>query len=520
MKRFFKYTAFVLYLLVVSQTNVYAYDFSALTSSGQRLYYKKLTPLSEHKVSVTYPGSHSSLEHNYSGYTRPSGNLTIPSTVTYGSVTYTVTEIGISSFYGCTGLTSVTIPSTIVSIKGSAFRECTGLTNIVLPNSVEHLGGYVFWDCTNLESITLPSSYTEYISTDPVSGCTSLQNIYVAAGNPRYKSVNGVLFTINGDTLARYPQNKSMSYTERQGGLLSQLSNQGGGVLKAVGIGALAGNRHLEVITVDGQIESVGGGAFRNIPHLQSVTFENNVREIGINCCSYNSQLVQIVIGCGVEQIGDDLFYRDSNLMRVVMKPWNPPAVNGLLSHSYLTAVDPTIIVPCGRLSAYANWATRHTHRSEEQVYEYRIGYASHGSVSVLQNPTCTNNRTLKLQATPASGYHFEYWEIEKPIEGIDRTHTNATLTYSLTSDIVVKAVFAQNSTTGIDQSEDIPIVVRAADHGIVVEGSKDKEVQVVNLQGVVVFKGKFVEKIIKVPINGVYIVIIDNGFSRKVVVK
>ena len=60
----------------------------------------------------------------------------IPETVTYtdGSV-YPVTEIGNGAFYGCTGLTSVTIPSSVTKIGSWAFKGCTGLTSVTIPRS-------------------------------------------------------------------------------------------------------------------------------------------------------------------------------------------------------------------------------------------------------------------------------------------------------------------------------------------------------------------------------------------------
>ena len=74
-------------------------------------------------ASVTYTGSSSS-DNTYSG------DITIPASVNYSGNTYSVKSIGWSAFEGCTGLTSITIPSSVTSIGYEAFYGCTGLTSI------------------------------------------------------------------------------------------------------------------------------------------------------------------------------------------------------------------------------------------------------------------------------------------------------------------------------------------------------------------------------------------------------
>ena len=94
------------------------------------------------------------------------------------TISNSVTSIGGSAFWGCTGLTSITIPSSVTSIGGSAFSGCTGLTSITIPNSVTSIGNYTFQDCTGLTSITIPNSVTS-IGDGAFSGCTGLTSITI-----------------------------------------------------------------------------------------------------------------------------------------------------------------------------------------------------------------------------------------------------------------------------------------------------------------------------------------------------
>ena len=101
-------------------------------------------------------------------------SVTIPSSVT---------EIGPFAFSDCRSLTSVTIPSSITKIGDNAFSGCSGLTSVTIPSSVTEIGSSAFSDCRGLTSVTVPSSVTK-IGDNAFSGCSGLTSVYVSWKTP------------------------------------------------------------------------------------------------------------------------------------------------------------------------------------------------------------------------------------------------------------------------------------------------------------------------------------------------
>ncbi len=155
---------FTLLVALITTTSLWAYDFQ----SGD-LYYNMT---SDTTVEVTYLEEYSS--ENYAGLT----TATIPETVNYNGITYSVTSIGDAAFRGCSSLTSVTIPNSVTSIGGYAFRGCSSLTSITIPNSVTSIGDYAFHGCSSLNSITIPNSVTS-IGDWTFFNCRSLTSITI-----------------------------------------------------------------------------------------------------------------------------------------------------------------------------------------------------------------------------------------------------------------------------------------------------------------------------------------------------
>ncbi|MBR1717472.1 MAG: leucine-rich repeat protein, partial [Paludibacteraceae bacterium] len=94
-----------------------------------------------------------------------------------------VTSIGDSAFYRCSGLTSVTIGNSVTSIGERAFEFCSSLTSVTIPNSVTSIGDVAFWQCSGLTSVTIGNSVTS-IGNQAFDGCSSLTSVTIEAEIP------------------------------------------------------------------------------------------------------------------------------------------------------------------------------------------------------------------------------------------------------------------------------------------------------------------------------------------------
>ncbi len=167
-------------LLLMVSVSANAYDFSAKNGDGVTIYYN-ITSSSNMTCEVTCYSSKSS--SNSEAY---SGAVSIPATVTYDGITYTVTSIGDDAFYRCSGLTEVTIPESVTSIGMEAFIQCTKLTSVTIPESVKSIGMGAFAWCIGLKSITSYNPQPPVCDRDVfflVDLSTRTRVLYVPAGS-------------------------------------------------------------------------------------------------------------------------------------------------------------------------------------------------------------------------------------------------------------------------------------------------------------------------------------------------
>ena len=271
------------------------------------------------------------------------GPVTIPERVTYDGATYSVTSIGEFAFSGCTGLTSVTIPSSVTEIGEEAFRGCTGLTSVTIPNSVTSIGysafggtpwynnqpdgvvyigkvayefkgemasgtainikegtvsisGYAFYGCTGLTSITIPNSVTS-IGEFAFSGCTGLTSVTIPSS---VTSIGKSAFSgCTGLTSVTIPNS-----------------------VTTIGWSAFRGCAGLTSVTIPNSVTEIGWSAFEGCTALTSVTFNaTNCKSPGRTYEAWfqDCPLTSLVIGNDVKSIPSCLAYYQTRLTTVTI---------------------------------------------------------------------------------------------------------------------------------------------------------------------------------------------------------
>ena len=201
-----------------------------------------------------------------------SGDIVVPEKVNSSDgVEYSVTSFGESCFGGCSGLTSITIPSSVTSLGGGCFSECRGLTSITIPSSVTSLGDGCFYYCRGLISITIPSSVTS-LGDRCFSECRSLTSITIPSS------------------------------------------------VTSLGPSCFWGCSGLTSITIPSSVTSLGYECFKDCSGLTSITIPSSVTSLGNSCFYGCSGLTSITIPSSVTSLGYHCFTGCSGFETVYFK--------------------------------------------------------------------------------------------------------------------------------------------------------------------------------------------------------
>ena len=281
-------------------------------------------------VTYTYTvsnGAASIYKNNQVAVSTSESVVEIPATL--GEEQYPVTSIGDWAFYGCSGLTSVTIPDSVTSIGEAAFRDCGGLTSVTIGNGVTSIPAMAFLGCSGLTSVTIPDRVTSigYSAFDACSGltsvtipgsvtsipykafykCTSLTDVTMKGEAP---SVDFWAFEkINSAAVVHLPRQASGYVVDGDGKWQGMTVEWYGSEFTIDENGVLTGvNLHgaTEIVIPD-SVTSIGELVFNGCSGLTSVTMPGSVSNIGANAFAY-SGLTNVTMCGDAPSVGSQAF--------------------------------------------------------------------------------------------------------------------------------------------------------------------------------------------------------------------
>ena len=219
---------------------------------------------------------------------------------------------------------------------------------LVLPSNITKIYKYAFWGCTGLTSVTIGNSVTR-IGSSAFSGCTGLTSIIVDEGNTKYHSAGNCLIETATKTLilgcktSVIPAEGSVTsignYAFYNCSGLTSITIPGG--VSSIGISAFARCTGLTSITIGNSVTYIEDSAFDNCTGLTSITIPNSVTSIGGYAFQGCTGLTSITIPDSVTRIGYAAFAGCSGLTNIIF--------NGTIAQwkSISNNVPSTCIVHC-----------------------------------------------------------------------------------------------------------------------------------------------------------------------------
>ena len=314
------------------------------------------------------------------GEAKYTGDISIPSSVSYNGKYYDVTAIAFQAFYCCEYLTSLTIPYGVTDIGNNVCSACWNLKSVSLPNSLKSIGSDAFSWCSSLRTVTIPNSVTS-IGWTAFEGCIGLTSVISEIMDP-FEIPDNVFENSSAETIATLtvPAGTKARYQAIKGwNIFKNIVEAGGGSSEEVrkfetggitynindngtSVSVIAGNTKYEgnvsipsSVSYNGKsydVTSIGSGAFSDCTRLTSISIPNSLMYIQYISFQNCSGLSTITLPKSIIFIGQSAFTGCSNLTKInseIEKPFELEH-NAFDNSTFKNAI---LTVPAGTKSLY-----------------------------------------------------------------------------------------------------------------------------------------------------------------------
>ena len=201
-----------------------------------------------------------------------------------------------------------TIPAGIQVIYKSAFYGCTKITSLTIPEGVKRIEHYGLMFSLNavIKTLHLPASL-EYVTPGAIFG-GSLRKISVAEGNTHYTTWNNMLMSINMDTVICCPAAINAAYTLPESVVhvaasafsvsavdltMTNVRSIGEYAFEANSLGKYDSNRHY---VIPETVEEIGDEAFYRSYSMEQVTIPSSLKQMGEQVFADSPNLKKAII--------------------------------------------------------------------------------------------------------------------------------------------------------------------------------------------------------------------------------
>ena len=415
-----------------------------------------------------------------------------------------ITSIGKYAFYGCSGLTKLTLSHSVTSIGNSAFEDCIGLEKVTSFAEIPPVCSSNVFDGVNKINCELIVQIVSVVAYKQARGWNEFSNI-TAATVRCGDSITWTLDDLGNLTLSGSGEMWNYGYDDspfKDYGIKTVTIGDG---ITSIGRWAFYGCNGLTELTLPNSVTSIGNYVFYGCSGLTKLTLPNSVTRIGDGAFCDCSGLTELTLPNSMRSIGESAFFGCSGLTELTL----PSSVTGIGDSAFAYCSGLTELTLPNSVTSIGNYVFYGCSGLTELTLPNSM--RSIGNVA-FKGCSDLSKITSLAEIPPVCGSGV--------FDGVNKT--NCELIVPIVSVIAYKQAEVWNEFSnirgfsGVDVTEADGNTIREIGNQIEISGDFTS-VEVYGINGALIYKGK--DNVVTVPSAGIYLVHVADK-TRKIVVE